>query len=522
MKSRAGNALMNMSTSLLEQIVTIVCGLITPRLILIAFGSTYNGVVSSATQFLNMINILTLGITAATRVALYKPLAEKDVNAVSSIIKATKRYMRIVAIGVIIYAALLCVIYPMISNNELSRIENTAIIAIVSIGTFANYFFSISDMTLLQAAQATYVINISNVIKTIVNTVCVAILIKLDCSIYTVKIGSSLVFFVVPLALSLYVKKKYAITNKCEPDDRGIKGRKATAFHSISNAIHDNVDLVTLTIFTDAKMISVYTVYYFVVGKIKSLLSVVTSGMEAAFGDMWAKEEYEILNRNFRLYEYVLFSFTAIVFSCVGVLILPFVEVYTKGVNDVNYVLPHLAVVITIAEAMHCIRQPYLTLVYATGSFEETKWGAAIEAVVNIIVSVVMVNFFGIVGVVIGTLVANTFRTVQFAIFVSKKILKRNICNVLMRFIWMVATTGLIVLVSLIVNKVWAFVTSWSVWTFHAVIVFLISIFCTLLTSCLFYRRDIMHLITALLHLFGRRKGREYEKDRNFDCKSNE
>ena len=93
MKSRTQKAFLNMSTSLVAQIVTIVCGLITPRLILTNFGSTYNGVTASATQFLGMLNILTLGITGATRVALYKPLAENDRLGVSRLMKASKIYM---------------------------------------------------------------------------------------------------------------------------------------------------------------------------------------------------------------------------------------------------------------------------------------------------------------------------------------------------------------------------------------------------------------------------------------------
>lgn len=502
MKTRTGKAFLNMTTSLVDQIVTIVCGLIAPRLILMAFGSTYNGVISSATQFLNMINILTLGITAATRVALYKPLANGDTMAVSSIVKATKNYMRKVAVGVIIYAALLCIIYPFVSNNELTHLQNAGLIAIVSIGTFANYFFSISDFTLLTAAQATYVNNITNVIKTVTNTICVAILINLNCSIYTVKLGSSLIFFVAPAILSIYVRKKYSIVKKCKPDNAGIKGKRATAFHSISNAVHDNVALVTLTFFTDAKVISVYTVYYFVVGKIKSLLSVVTSGMEAAFGDMWAKKEYENLKEKFRTYEYMLFTFTTVIFSCVGVLILPFVAVYTKGVNDVNYILPELAVVITVAEAMHCIRQPYLTLVYSTGSFEETKWGAALEAIINIVVSVVMVNLIGITGVVIGTLVANTFRTVQFALYVSRKILKRNIMEIVYRFLWLILTVALIIVLALFVNEALIFEVSWLGWIMNSAIVFAISMVCTVITSMIFYKKDICNLMGTVIQLF--------------------
>ncbi len=505
MKSRTNKAFLNMSTSLIAQVVAIACGLITPRLILAAFGSTYNGVVSSATQFLSMINILTLGITAATRVALYKPLANNDTLAVSRLVKATKKYMRKVAVCVIIYAAALCIIYPLVSNNSLTHLQNAAIIAIVSIGTFANYFFGICDMTLLQAAQSNYVTNIANTVKTIVNTLFTAVLIHLNCSVYTVKLGSSFVFLIVPFIVSIYVKKKFSITTKCEPDNTGIKGRKATAFHSIANIIHDNVALVTLTFFTDAKLISVYTVYYFAIGKVKTLLQVFTSGMEAAFGDMWVKNEIDTLNKNFRTFEYLIFTFTAVVFSCIAVLILPFVAVYTKGVNDINYLIPSLAVLITVAEALYCLRQPYLTLVYATGSFEQTKWGAAIEAALNILISVILVNFIGVSGVVIGTLVANLFRTVQFAIFSSRKILNRSLNQIVKRILWTVCCCAITVVLSSLVLDLMSFQVSWLGWLIQAVIVFSISAITTVIMSLGFYKNDFIKLFKILLGVIFKR-----------------
>jgi len=91
---RSKKALKNLSVSMLYQIISIICGLITPRLILGAYGSTYNGVVNSAKQFLSMVTILNLGIAGATRVALYKTLADKDNLATSRIVKATQIYMR--------------------------------------------------------------------------------------------------------------------------------------------------------------------------------------------------------------------------------------------------------------------------------------------------------------------------------------------------------------------------------------------------------------------------------------------
>ena len=90
---RTQKVMLNVSASFLYQIASIICGLITPRLILIAFGSTYNGVIESATQFLSLVSILNIGIAGATRVALYKTLAIKDTNGTNRIMRATKQYL---------------------------------------------------------------------------------------------------------------------------------------------------------------------------------------------------------------------------------------------------------------------------------------------------------------------------------------------------------------------------------------------------------------------------------------------
>ena len=494
---RTKKAMKNMVAAMIYQVVAIICGLITPRLILANFGSTYNGVVNSATQFLSMISILTLGITGATRVALYKTLANDDAYGTSRIMKATKLYMRKVGLCVIGYAAILCIVYPYISHNDLSKTQNAVIIAIVSIGVFAQYFFGISNQTLLQADQASYVTYGLDIFKTVVNTILVAVLIKLGGNIYIVKLGSSIVFLITPVIMAFYVQKKYSLTNKCEPDNTGIEQRGAVAFLSIANLIHQNVDLVLLTLFTDAKIISVYTVYYLVVGKIKQLMQIVTTGMEAAFGNMWAKKEYEVLNQNFKGFEFVMFTFTTVIFSCVGVLIIPFIRRYTIGITDVEYCRIDLAVLITVAEAFYCIRQPYMTLVQATGHYKETKNGSAVEAILNLAISLLLINYIGITGVIIGTLVANLFRTIQYSYFISKKVLNRSIIEVLKRIIWTVGTSFMIVLISLMVTRTIVFSKGWLGWIFEAVIVFVISCIVSLIASVLFYKNDLKFILSV-------------------------
>ena len=69
--------ILNIACTALCQLMTLISGLIVPRLILSTFGSEANGLVSSLTQFLNYISLVEGGIGSVVLTALYSPLAKK-------------------------------------------------------------------------------------------------------------------------------------------------------------------------------------------------------------------------------------------------------------------------------------------------------------------------------------------------------------------------------------------------------------------------------------------------------------
>ena len=64
--------------------------------------------------------------------------------------------------------------------------------------------------------------------------------------------------------------------------------------------MHENTDITVLTLFTNVKEVSVYSVYYMVVSSIKKLTVTFSTGLEAAFGNMIAKNEKRALDKNFQ------------------------------------------------------------------------------------------------------------------------------------------------------------------------------------------------------------------------------
>ena len=150
------------------------------------------------------------------------------------------------------------------------------------------------------------------------------------------------------------------------------------------------------------------------------MLSVFTTSLEAAFGNLFANNEKDRISRNFETYEFFISAFVSIITPCSICLILSFVKLYTKNVNDANYYQPAFAVLAILAQMMQCFRQPYRTLVQAAGKYKETERASIIEALVNVLISVLSVYRFGLIGVTVGTLAANTYRTIDYIHFVNK------------------------------------------------------------------------------------------------------
>jgi len=500
---RSKNAFANIIVSLIYQLVLIVCGLLVPRLIIRTFGSSVNGLISSITKFLGYIVLLEAGVGGVVRAALYKPLADKDIDSISGIIKATERFFRIIGLTFLGYLLVLAVLFPFITSNVFGSFFTFSLVLIIGVSTFFQYYFGISYQTLLQADQRKYITNTIQTFTMIINTVLVVILVKFGFGIHMVKLASAIIFILRPVFIYTYVNRKYGIIKNVEPDNNAIKQRWDGLGHHIAYLLHYNTDIAVLTFFADIKEVSVYSVYYMVVSAIRQLMFTFSTGLEAAFGNMIAKNEKIALEKNFRIFEFSTFSLTTILFTSTALLILPFVSLYTSGVTDVNYYRPLFAYLLILAEAIYCLRIPYQSVVLAAGHYKETRNHAFIEAFINVFLSVILVNKLGLVGVAIGTIVAMLFRTIHYAVYLSKNILKRNIWVFIQKIVVYSLITFVIVII--VNNMPSLLINSYASWIIYASIVTIITTIITISVGLLFYFEEAKNIYLILERLLRKR-----------------
>lgn len=419
--------LLNVISSILLQFVTIISGFVIPKIILSVFSSEVNGLVSSLNQFLNYISLLEGGLAGVVMANLYQPLAKKDDKKISSIIKTTKKFYHNISIIFIIYTILLSIIYPLVIKTSFTFSYIFSLSVILSITLFVQYNFSLSLRLLLQADKKVYIVSFTQIVLTLINVILFYVFSKFFPSIHFLKLISAAIFLLQPLIYHIYIRKYYKLEKEIEEDDSLTKSRWDGLAINIAAFIHNSTDIAILTIFTNLKVVSVYSIYSLVTIGLKKMITSISAGLTPSIGHLYAKGNQKELNEKFELYEFMVFFVTFFLFTVGGLLITSFVLLYTKNVTDINYNEPLFGILIIIAEMIFCLREPYVSIAYTANKFKEMKKVAYIEAVINIVISVILVSNFGLAGVAIGTILSLLYRTLYHVVYLKDHILNRSI-----------------------------------------------------------------------------------------------
>lgn len=501
---RSKKAVLNIITNLLLQIIVVVYGFIVPKIIMEHFGSNVNGLVSSITQFLGYIVLLESGFGPVVKSILYKPIAKKDFKTIQSILYSTENFFKKISYIFLIYIFVLSLVYPLMINTDYDFIFTFSLLIIISISTFAEYYFGMAYNLYLQANQKGYIINTIQIITYLLNIVFILVLAQFNASIHLIKLFSCFVFALRPIFQNIYVKRKYNINFENVDKNYKIPNKWDGLAQHVAGVIHANTDIAILTIFSTLVEVSVYSIYYMIIKAIKKIIMVFSTSVSPGFGDMIARNESKNLNEKFSLYLVGYNTILTIIFSCSIILIVPFVSIYTYKITDANYIRYTFAYLLIISEYIAMIRLPYMDLSYVAGHFKQTRRGAWIECIVNIMVSILLVKKFGLVGVTIGTIVAMSIRTIEFIYHTNKYILHTSYINSLVHIILIVLETLIIVIICNHINFVQY--TSYFNWICNAFIVFFISCFVTIMINIIIYNKKFLELLNIIKNLKNKRR----------------
>lgn len=482
---RKKRLMLNTLSSLVLQIVTIVCGFILPKMILSTFGSEVNGLINSISQFLQIFTFMDIGVGAVFQSSLYKPLAENNIDEISGIYSSGQKFFNMLAKMLSIYIFILIILYPLIINRDFNFLYSSLLILVISVSYFAQYYFGITNSLLLSADQRGYIQFNIQIVTLILNTICCYVLIKTGASIHVVKLATSIIYLLRPYILKIYVEKHYTINKKIKYNSEPIKQKWEGLGQHVASVVLDSTDTIVLTIFSSLSNVSIYSVYYLVISGLKQLFNISTNGIQSLIGDLYARDEKLKLRNVFEYTEWIIHSTTVIIFGCCSILLLQFIMLYTNGVNDANYYQPIFAYILVLAYATYCIRLPYHIAIKAAVHYKQTKNCYWIAALLNVLLSILFVKKFGLVGVAIGTLMAMVYQTIWMAIYLSRNIIFSPLNN----FLLQVFVDLIVIFLSFLISKIVVTpIDTYKMWIINGVVVFFIRITISYIINYFFYR----------------------------------
>lgn len=418
----------NAVSALLLQAATMAQGLILPRLILSFFGSDVNGLISSITQFLGFISLLEGGLGAVVLAELYRPLEEQNESKIKRILESCQAFFNQLTAVFIVYTVALAIVYPLFITRQFSFAYTSCLVMILSITTLTQYLFSITYKLYLQATQKLYIVNYISCVTISINTLSAVVIMLFFPSIHAVKLCSGIIYLFQPFAFRHFIHQKYQLKNslRAHIDKSALRDRWSGFSQNLAHFINMNTDVAVLTLFTSLDTVSVYSVYMLAISALRSIIASIGNSYQSALGKYLVEDDREKINVNFCKFENFFWFLGVSAFSTCMLLINPFVSLYTQGIKDANYFQPGFAILIVIANMIYVLREPYRLLILAAGKFRETNFGAIMEAILNLSISVFLVLRYGLIGVALGTLIAITYRMLYFIWYLSRHVLHKQ------------------------------------------------------------------------------------------------
>jgi O-antigen/teichoic acid export membrane protein len=418
--------LKNIITGFGGQLIAIVLGIIVPRIMISSYGSDVNGVISTTAQVFSYLALLEAGIGQSARIALYKPIADRDNEKISMVFLAAESYFRRITLYYGIGVMAISLIVPHLMKSDMPHLTILSVFFLEGMSGVISFYYLQTPTILLNVDGKGYINNYVTLSNKIIGYLAKIILASLGVNIVLVQFAFFIIAVLKVIFYRIYIKKKYSwIVRRETPDISLLKDKNSYLITEIAWTIFSSTDMMVLSFFVSTKLSSVYSIYNLIYGSINLLLSAVGGSILYVLGQIYYKNrnEYEEVHDAMNT---VFIGTMTILMSVSYVLAIPFVKLYTRGVADVDYVYYQLPFMFSLVQLLSWSRYVNGNLTGLAGYAKSTSYVSLAEAIINMILSIALVQKYGITGVLFATVIALPIKVIWCIYISDKKVLHRS------------------------------------------------------------------------------------------------
>lgn len=421
---RTRKVFLNMICDIIPYLIIGIVGLIKVRFLIRYIGDIGNGYYQTINQIITYVFLAQIGFGDAVIFSLYKYFSSNDKKNINRIYSGSRLIFRrigFVILGIIMLVSLFLYLFYGFEDGY----RNVSIITFIIIScSYLIAYFGCGQtyLAILSASENKYIYSIVfNSVKLLCD-IGIIISCHLFKSLYSIAITILIAKIVEEIIIRIVMRYKFPWLHKVKNEDtKMFSMTKDLASIQVGNLILNNVDSIILVSFLGPTMVSIYSSYVFITRYLNEICAKIELSVVNSFGNIFANGDSD---KVYPLFKELLIIFIVLVFSigitfCLG--IRSFINLW---IGKENYILEYNTVILfSLISMLYILSLPLLSLINSKGLFKDNKNIIFTSAITNIVISIILINIYGLNGLLFGTVIAFLVNVILKIRVIEKKVL---------------------------------------------------------------------------------------------------
>ena len=407
---RTKNAIYNVVFTWIGQFLLILVTLVSRKIFLELLGAEYLGINSLFANILSFLSMAELGIGGAITYSLYKPIAEDDVEQIKSLMQLYRKAYWLIGIFVMLVGLILVPVLPHIITGGEGIKHLDLIYILFLVNTSVSYFFSYKSSFII-ANQKKYIFNINHYLwQFAMYAIQIVILLSYK-NYYVYLIIQIAVTLLENITIAKIVDKKYPfLKNKdvkpLQPETVSEikKNTSSMLLNRIGSTLVNSTDNILISWLVSVAAVGIYGNYSTISTAVGNILYQGLYAVVASVGNLSASKDKDRKEKVFKLIYMVVIWLYGWAGIGLFVMLTPFVQIW-YGAD----MLLGVFIIEIISLNLYIAGQTVLLNIHidAMGLYWGVRFKGIVEAAINLIASVILGKKYGLIGILIGTLLSH-------------------------------------------------------------------------------------------------------------------
>ncbi len=411
-ESRVGNASRNMVFGILLKGYQMLLPFIIRTVIMAYMGLGYLGLNSLFGSVLWVLCLAELGVGSAMVYSMYQPIIDHDTKQICALLNLYKKYYRIISIIIAVIGLTITPAIPYLVKSDMPEDANIYIVYLLNLAsTVLSYMLFAYRQSILVAHQRN---DIVSKVRLITNTFMYAsqIFIIIFLKDYYLYLIAAIVQQILTNCIVAYVASKkypdYKAKGTLAPEIiKKINGRiKDLVLTKIGTVIVSSSDSIVISAFLGLSVLAVYNNYYYILYSVMLIVGVLFDSCMSGIGNSILTDSKDKIYKDLNTLTFIVVWVTGFCATCLICLYQPFMALWA---GEDNLLAFSVVVCLVIYFYVDQINRLFITYKDAAGIWHQDRFRPLITALVNLTMNIILVQFIGVYGVVLSTVLSVLF-----------------------------------------------------------------------------------------------------------------